>query len=129
MQHWLDATYPAVVARAEPEAAEIAWGDESGLRSGAQVGQGYAPKGETPDRINFIASVSNQGLVRFMLYAGKLNTLVFITFLERLLKHNRASCIRLWTTIPCIMPKRLSSGYLSINLRLSGCFCPRTHRS
>lgn len=94
VQAWIDVEYPAVVARAESEGAEIAWGDESGLRSDAQVGRGYAPRGHTPEinlsqkerqRINFIASLSNQGLVRFMLYAGKLDNLVFITFLERLI--------------------------------------------
>lgn len=95
VQQWLDVTYPAVAERAKSEGAEIAWGDESELRSDAQVGRGYAPKGHTPEinlsqkkrhRINFIASVSNQGLVRFMLYAGKLDSLVFITFLERLIR-------------------------------------------
>ncbi len=94
MQQWLDVTYPALVKQAASEDAEIAWGDESGLRSDAQVGRGYAPKGKTPatnlsqkkrHRINFIASVSSQGLVRFMLYAGKLDSLMFITFLERLI--------------------------------------------
>ena len=78
------------MARAESEAAEIAWSDESGLRSDAQVGRGYAPKGQTPEinlsqkqrhRLNFIASVSNQGLVRFRLDAGKLDSWVFIVFL------------------------------------------------
>lgn len=80
--------------RAAIEGAEIAWGDESGLRSEAQTGRGYSPQGLTPEidlsqkkrhRINFIASISNQGLVRFMLYAGKLDRLIFITFLERLI--------------------------------------------
>lgn len=94
VQQWLDEEYPALITRAASEGAEIAWGDESGLRSDAQVGRGYGPKGQTPEinlsqknrhRINFIASVSNQGLVRFMLYAGKLDSLVFITFLERLI--------------------------------------------
>jgi hypothetical protein len=83
------------VQQAESKSAAIAWGDESGLRSDAQVGRGDAPKRKTPatnhrqkkrHRINFIASVSNQGLVRFMLYAGKLDSLVFITFLERLIE-------------------------------------------
>lgn len=96
VQQWLDEEYPALVERAASEDAEIAWGDESGLRGDAQVGRGYAPKGHTPEinlsqkqrhRINFIASVSNQGLVRFMLYAGKLDSLVFIAFLERLIDH------------------------------------------
>lgn len=94
VEQWLKMTYPAVVKQAALQGAEIAWGDESGLRSDAQVGRGYAPKGKTPatnlsqkkrHRINFIASVSNHGLVRFMLYRGKLDSLVFITFLERLI--------------------------------------------
>ncbi len=98
VEQWLDETYPALVKQAVAEGAEVAWGDESGLRSDAQAGRGYAPKGKTPatnlsqkkrHRINFIASVSNQGLVRFMLYAGKLDSLVFITFLERLTKQQQ----------------------------------------
>ena len=85
--------YPAIEQRAEQEDAEIAWGDESGLRSDAQVGRGYAPIGQTPEiqpntqrvSINYIASVSNQGKVRFMLYTRKLTAQVFILFLERLI--------------------------------------------
>ncbi len=79
--------------RAKQEDAEIAWGDESGIRSDAQVGRGYAPIGETPEiqldtqrvRVNYIASISNSGTVRFMLYTQKLTAQVFITFLERLI--------------------------------------------
>jgi transposase len=94
VQQWLDVEYPALVNRAASEGAELAWGDESGLRSDAQTGRGYAPAGLTPEidlsqkkrhRINFIASVNNQGFVRFMLYVGKLDRLVFLTFLERLI--------------------------------------------
>lgn len=95
VQQWLDVEYPALVERAAAEGADIAWGDESGLRSDAQTGRGYSPEGLTPEidlsqkkrhRINFIASLSNQGLVRFMLYAGKLDSLIFISFLERLIE-------------------------------------------
>jgi transposase len=90
---WLESEYPAIRERAHQEAAEIAWGDESGLRSDAQVGRGYAPMGETPEirlntqraRVNYIASISNQGAVRFMLYTQKLTAQVFVTFLERLI--------------------------------------------
>lgn len=93
VQAWLDIEYPAIKQRAEQENAEIAWGDESGLRSDTQVGRGYAPMGQTPEiqpntqrvSVNFLASVSNQGKVRFMLYSQKLTAQVFITFLERLI--------------------------------------------
>jgi transposase len=93
VEAWLKLEYPAIEQRAKSENAEIAWGDESGLRSDAQVGRGYAPIGETPEiqlntqraRVNYIASISNQGTVRFMLYTQKLTAQVFITFLERLI--------------------------------------------
>ena len=49
VQEWLKTTYPAIETKAEQEEAEIAWGDESGLRSDAQVGRGYAPRGHTPE--------------------------------------------------------------------------------
>ncbi len=86
--------YPAIEQPAHREGAEIAWGDESGLRSDSQVGRGYAPIGNTPEiqlntqraRLNTIASTSHQGTVRFMLYTQKLTAQVFIVFLERLIR-------------------------------------------
>jgi transposase len=90
---WLETEYPALERRAQRQEAELAWGDESGLRSDAQVGRGYAPIGHTPEiqpsiqrvSVNYIASISHQGKVRFMLYTQKLTAQVFITFLERLI--------------------------------------------
>jgi transposase len=93
VEEWLAHTYPAIEQRAQREGAEIAWGDESGLRSQTQVGRGYAPIGETPEtrwstqqrvQVNFIASLSNQGTIRFMLYTSKLTTAIFLNFLRRL---------------------------------------------
>ena len=90
---WLESDYAAIEQRAQQEEAEIAWGDESGLRSDAQVGRGYAPIGHTPEirlstqrvSVNYIASISNQGKVRFMLYTQNLTAQIFILFLERLI--------------------------------------------
>ena len=58
-----------------------------------QVGRGYAPRGQTPEvqpstqrvGVNYIASISNQGKVRFMLYTRRLSAQVLIMFLERLI--------------------------------------------
>lgn len=91
---WLDIEYPEILQRAQQENAEIAWGDESGLRSDAQVGRGYAPIGHAPEiqpntyrvSVNYIASISHQGKVRFMLYTQNLTAQLFITFLERLIQ-------------------------------------------
>jgi len=90
---WLEKEYPEIEQRAQLSDAAIAWGDESGLRSDAQVGRGYAPMGQTPEiqlsrqrvGVNYLASVSNQGKVRFMLYTQKLTAQVFIIFLKRLI--------------------------------------------
>jgi hypothetical protein len=94
VEAWLRVEYPAIEERARQEGAEIAWGDESGLRSSSQVGRGYAPMGNTPEiqlnmqraRLNYIAGISNQGTVRFMLYTQKLIAQVFIVFLEHLIR-------------------------------------------
>ena len=94
VKEWLEQTYPMLEQRAKREGGEIGWGDESGLRSDTQGGRGYAPIGETPEihlsqkkraRVNFIASLSNQGNVRFMLYTSKFTEAVFLTFLKRLI--------------------------------------------
>jgi transposase len=94
VETWLRVEYPAIEQRARQAGAEIAWGDESGLRSDSQVGRGYAPMGNTPEirlntqraHLNYIASISHQGTVRFMLHTQKLTAQVFIVFLERLLR-------------------------------------------
>jgi transposase len=92
---WVEVEYPALEARVAAVGGEIAWGDESGLRSTDHCGRGYAPIGETPEidlsqknryRVNFIASIDNQGLIRFMLYREMFTGLVFITFLQRLIQ-------------------------------------------
>ena len=100
---WLETTYPALEQRALQKDAEIVWGDESGLRSDAQVGRGYTSIGQTPEiqpsaqrvSVNCIASISNQGQVRFMIYTRRLTAQVFILFLERLI----AKCTRKLTWI------------------------------
>lgn len=94
VKKWLDETYPAIVARAKREQAEIHWGDETGLRSDSQHGRSYAPKGKTPViclsakrvSMNMISTVSNQGKVRFMVYRGRMNAKRLIQFLKSLIR-------------------------------------------
>ncbi len=94
VQKWLDEDYPAIVARAKRENAEIHWGDETGLRSDSQHGRSYAPRGKTPvvrlnakrESISLISSITNQGKVRFMTYRGAMNSRTLIRFLRRLIK-------------------------------------------
>ena len=46
---WWETAYPAIETRAQESDAEIAWGDESGLRSDAQVG--IEPRSDTVGEI------------------------------------------------------------------------------
>lgn len=91
---WLDNEYPTIAKRAKKENAEIHWGDETGLCNDSYHGRSYAPRGETPaiklhprcERVNLISSVTNQGLVRFMVYKNKMNSQTMIKFMQRLIK-------------------------------------------
>ena len=94
VRQWLEEEYPAIEARAKAESAEIHWGDETGIRSDAQHGRSYAPRGQTPvirlsakyTSVNMISTVTNQGLVRWMIYDGTMDAKVFIKFLRRLIQ-------------------------------------------
>lgn len=95
VETWLKDHYPAIVARARAEGAEIHWGDETAVSSVEHYPRGYAPKGQAPvlvlaqskrERINLISSVTNQGKARFMLYRNTLTAEVLIQFLGRLIR-------------------------------------------
>lgn len=96
VRRWLDETYPDIVMLAKAEGAEIQWSDETGVESDDYKVRGFAPRGQTPTvrlpgspartRINMISSITNQGKVRFMIYDEKMTSVVFIRFLNRLMK-------------------------------------------
>lgn len=94
VQKWLDEEYPAIKKKAKEEKATIHWGDETGVRNTNQHGRSYAPKGKTPIKkhmskrfsINMISTITNQGLVQFMIYKENMNADVLIKFLEQLIK-------------------------------------------
>jgi len=94
VKKWLEEEYPAIKEKAKKENAIIHWGDETGVRNNSQHGRSYAPKGRTPVKksmakrfsVNMISSVTNQGMVEFMIYEGTMNSDRFILFLEQLIK-------------------------------------------
>ncbi|MBF2075973.1 MAG: IS630 family transposase [Synechococcales cyanobacterium C42_A2020_086] len=94
---WLQTEYPKIQQKAQQQGAEIGWGNKSGVRSDAQVGRGYAYKGETPEIqlntqrawVNDVVSIDNQGTVRVMLYAHKLTAEVVMVFLKRLIAQRK----------------------------------------
>jgi transposase len=91
---WLEQDYPAIAKRAKKIGAEIHWADETGVSNQANYGHSFAPRGETPViprpaarfTQSMISSVTNLGTLRFMIYDGALNTMIFLEFLRRLIK-------------------------------------------
>ena len=89
VKNWLDKEYPRIAKKAAKERAEIQWGDEMGVRSDDQIGRTYGKVGQTPvvrvsgQRFScqMISTVSNLGTLRFMIFEGKFNAGVCITFL------------------------------------------------
>jgi transposase len=94
VQEWLDTDYPVIASRAKQEKAEIHWGDETGIQTGANRVRGFAPKGHTPmvrlvakkSHISMLSAITNQGKVRFMMYRDAMNSELLIKFMTRLTK-------------------------------------------
>jgi transposase len=93
VERWLKVDYPRVQAEAKAEGAEIHWLDEAGVRSACTSGRGYAPRGQAPVvrlpgkrfGVNYIATVTSLGVLRFMVFAGRFTARVLLLFLTRLL--------------------------------------------
>lgn len=93
LARWRADVYPAIAAEARRCGAEVHWLDETGLRTDHAPGTGYAPRGRPPvvrvsgkpHRVNVISTVTNAGLLRFSVFAGRFTAAVFVAFLGRLL--------------------------------------------
>ena len=94
VKKWLKTDYPLIASRAKEEKAEIHWGDETGIQTGANRVRGFAPKGEKPivnvvvkkSHVSMISAITNQGKVRFMMYQDAMNSELLIKFMSRLIK-------------------------------------------
>jgi len=94
VKKWLETDYPLIASRAKEEGAEIHWGDETGIQTGANRVRGFAPKGETSvirlvakkSHVSMISTINNQGKVRFMMYRDAMNSELLIKFMTRLSK-------------------------------------------
>src|SRR5512144_2293248 len=93
VQQWLDQTYPAVQQQAHDHAAEVYFGDESGVGSTDPSGTTWGVIADTPVvpatgqrfRINMLSAVSPRGRLRFMLRTDNVDEDIFCEFLRRLL--------------------------------------------
>ncbi len=95
VQAWLDKDYPEIEQRAKAEGAEIHWGDETAVVNTDVRGRSYAPIGKTPvtfavgrirQKLSMIATITNQGKMRWMIIDEAFNSDKLIEFLEALIK-------------------------------------------
>lgn len=151
IQRWLDTEYPAIAARAKREGAEIHWGDETSLSTSDPRGRGFAPRGQTPvlavvsrrKAVSFLSSITNQGLVRFMVLPAALDAPTLIRFMRRLIRStdrkvflildnlnvHKAAKVRAWVTqhaadiavfyLPPYAPELNPDEYLNGDLKLA----------
>lgn len=93
LTRWRAEVYPGIAAEAKRVGAEVHWLDETGLRTDHNPGTGYAPRGRPPvvrvsgrpHRVNAISTLTNAGVLRFSVFAGRFTAPVLIAFLGRLL--------------------------------------------
>jgi transposase len=94
LARWRAEVYPQIAAEAKAAGAEVHWLDETGLRTDQNPGTGYAPRGRPPvvrvsgkpHRVNAISTLTNAGVLRFSVFAGKFTAPVLVAFLGRLLR-------------------------------------------
>jgi transposase len=94
VQKWLKTDYQLIASLAKEEKAEIHWGDETDIQTGANRVRGFAPRGEKPivnlvvkkSHVSMISAITNQGKVRFMMYQNAMNSELLIKFMTCLIK-------------------------------------------
>nr|WP_250566032.1 transposase [Adonisia turfae] len=65
-------------------------------------------------RVNYVATVTNQGTVRFMVHTSKFTGSVYIEFLERLLRTSERKLFLIADCLQCIGESSLSNGLQNI---------------
>jgi transposase len=108
VQRWLETEYPVIQAKAKEEKAEIHWGDETGIQTGANRQRGYSLKGVAPvvpvsvkkSRISMLSSITNGGKVRFMLYRDAMNSKLLLKFMKRLIKDTEKKLFLILDNLP-----------------------------
>lgn len=92
VRRWLREEYPGIRQQAVADKAEIHWLDEMGLRSDHQTGRSYGRRGKTPvipgtgQRFGcqMISTITNRGVLRFLVHHQKFSAPLFLRFLRRL---------------------------------------------
>jgi transposase len=129
---WKTEEFPALVARARAERAQIWFQDESGVRSDYHSGTTWAPVGRTPVvistgkrfSVNMVSSVNAKGGLHFRLLDGGLNAASFIDYLKALLHDVRGKIFLVLDQHPAHKAKDVATFVQSTGGRLTLCFLP-----
>jgi transposase len=92
VRRWLRDEYPGIRRQSVVDKAEIHWLDEMGLLSDHQTGRSYGRRGQTPvipgtgQRFGcqMISTITNRGVLRFLVHHQKFGAPLFLRFLRRL---------------------------------------------
>ena len=125
IEDWLQNEYAKIKERAKKEQADIHWGNEMGVRSTHVFGRSYGIKNNTPVvnkttkrfGCNMISTITNKGLMRFMIFKSGFNADVFLNFLRRLIYRQKRKFSLYLITTKCIILKRLQIGLKSIKIK------------
>lgn len=94
VRKWMDEDYPAIAQKAKEQGCEIHWVDETAIMNTDVRGRSYAPRGKTPTtyavggtrhKLSMIASVTNQGKMRWMIIDESFNSDKLIEFMASLI--------------------------------------------
>jgi transposase len=94
---WQTTIYPRIAKEAKAKGAEIYFWDESGFRADEVRGRTWGVCGQTPvvavpgqrQSVSAASAVTARGAFWFITYKGALNAELFVTFLQKLMKHRR----------------------------------------
>jgi len=132
VEHWVQAEYPALRARAQAHGAAIFFLDEAGFSSEPNLGRTYGKKGETPvvqttgqrQKVNAISAVNAKGAFWCSVYNGKLNAESFVGFLQEFLKSRRGKVYLVVDGHPSHRAKKVQQFVQSTRGRLELHFLP-----
>jgi hypothetical protein len=94
----------------------VNWPDETGLRTDHAPGTGYSPRGTPPtarvsgkrQRVSVISILTNAGVLRFSVFAGRITAPALIAFLTRLLRSTTGAVFLILDGHPVHRGKRVA---------------------
>jgi transposase len=94
LARWRAEVHPGIRAEAGRAGAEVRRLDETGPRTDHNPGTGYAPRGRPPvarvgggpHRVHVVSTLTNAGVLRFGVFAGRFTAAVLVGFLGRRLR-------------------------------------------